>query len=672
MANLRKKDKSFLILKEYNGENPYLIWLKNEVYNKNNTGIITDFQVEYILENYNYVPKTINKIATLCDWYAEKKQEEWKTDFVPNKIKIISIIGETTDYYHCYIQYRQSVPPIKIFLPKKAVLKNFFVEDYNKMVVDFDRYDRLSMSKDKNRRLKDVQKTAVKFLLNRKKCVLADDMGMGKTTSLSVAAIEGNFDCVLIICPASIKTNWKNELSWYIPEKDISIIESFNIMNKSELERFLGYSEGKSNKNREELLNEAKECGKWQNNRFVIVNFDILDEFYTFPVTWSKDNIEKAYENSSILKFIKDKKSLIIIDEAHRLSNKDSNRYRIIRDLVKRGTPDSLFLATGTPVTNNPQNLFCLLQLLGDPITNDWNYYATRYCNAMKIPAKGEKAKWEEIFLKKKKKTWFQLTPKEKDELKEFISNNARKITITTGASNLDELKERISHLYLRRVKEDLDGMAEKEVHVAYYDLNDEQKLEYERLWDEYEELKKTENPDVEINKELLEGAVYRKYISNIMLPYTQRIVNHWTKKGEKVIIACCYDEELYSLRDIYKDNAVIYNGKMNPKQKDKAVDEFINNPDVKIFIGNIQAAGVGINLTVSNKLVFNNMSFVPGDNQQMEDRVCRIGQKKKCDIYYQIFRDTQYEKMWDSVLNKDNVIRQVIKKEEDKTNAKH
>jgi SNF2 family DNA or RNA helicase len=78
-------------------------------------------------------------------------------------------------------------------------------------------------------------------------------------------------------------------------------------------------------------------------------------------------------------------------------------------------------------------------------------------------------------------------------------------------------------------------------------------------------------------------------------------------------------------------------------------------------------AAGVGLSLTASNALVFNNMSFVPGDNLQFSDRVHRLSSKEDVDIYYQIFNDTQYERMWNIVLRKSMIIEQVIKKEDDK-----
>lgn len=658
--NLTKREKAYDILKNYNGENEYILQLKKGLFISRKLNDLSDFQIEYVLSNKDYVQKSLNRITELCDWYAEKKKNEWNTDFLPTKVLINSIIGETKDYYHVYLQYRQSVPPTICFLSKKGVLKNFLVDDFNQLSVDFDRYDRLSMSKDPNRRLKEHQKTAIKFLLSRKKCILADEMGLGKSNSLAVASVEGNFDSILIICPASLKLNWRDELLWYVNEKDITIIDSFQNKTKPELEKFLGYKEGKSKLSRAELLEEANANGKWQYNKYVIINYDILDEF--FSLKKSKD------ANNELLSFIKDRKSLIIIDEAHKLSNRTSDRYKIINKLIKQGNPDSLYLATGTPVTNNPQNLFCILQLVGDPLADDWDYYMRRYCDAMKIPAKGEKAKWTDIFLKKKHKgSWFDLSYDEKEDLKEFINNNAKKITITNGASNLDELEKRLSHIYLRRIKDDLNLMPEKIIHEAVYDLTPDQEIEYNNLWDEYVEQKKEDNYEGEINKDLLEGAIYRRYISNIMIPYTKRIVDYWLKKGEKVVIICCYDDELYTLYDEYKDIAVYHNGKMNAKQKDNSVKEFMNNPDVKVFIGNYISAGVGITLTSASKLVFNNMSFVPGENRQCEDRIFRIGQKKDCDIYYQYFRGTQYENIWNTVLKKETVINNIIKKEDEK-----
>ena len=671
-SSAKAKNEAIELLRGYSGGNPYILVLKRDVISKGNVKALNDFTVEYIIKNHNFEPKPIGKTIKIADWFGEKKKEEWNTDFVPQKLKIITLLGETENAYHVYAQYRQSVEPCKMFLPKRAVLTNFTLPDWHDYPVDFDRYDRLSMQKDPNRRLKIHQKEGVQFLLSRKRCVLADDMGYGKTATLSVAAIEGNFDSVLIICPASIKTNWKKELMWYVPERDITIIESYQDKNKAELEKMLGYKEGKSGMTVKELQNEAKEFGKWSENRFVIVNYDILGEFYQIPATRSAENIRIAYENSPMLQYIKDKKALIIIDEAHRLSNLGADRYKIIMDLVKRGNPDSIYLATGTPITNNPQNYFNLLQIIGAEIANNREYYLQRYCNAIEVPRNdAERAKRDAISSKfianRGKSNWYALTDEEKAELNAIVKKSVRTMTVAKGESNLDELKDRTSHIYLRRVQEDLKDLPNKTIHELFYDLDMGQLMEYNRLWEEYEAAQLELDPTKEINKDLLEGAIYRRYLSNQMVPNTIKLADSYIEQGEKVVIACCYDEELYALKDYYGDKCVIYNGKISAKDKDKNIEKFTNDPNIMVFIGNIQAAGVGITLLSSRIMIFNNISFVPGDNFQMQCRIYRIGQTRDVDIYYQIFKNTQYEKMWNIVLRKALVIDQIVKKEDEK-----
>lgn len=676
---IKAKNEAIDILSNYNGSNPYMLRMKRDIIMCRKTALLTEYVVEYVIKNKDFLPIQVNKTVPVADWYGEKLKNENELEFVPQKVRIYTYFGETSVAYHCTIKYRQNMETMEVFIPKKAVLCNFLIGDYHEVKVDFDRYDNLSTAKDPERKLKPHQKEAVQFLLHRKKCILADDMGLGKTTELAVAAIEGNFDSVLIICPASLKTNWRDELLWYANERDISIIDGINDKTKPELEKMLGYKVGKSGIKREQLLEEAKEMGKWKDNRFVIVNFDILDEFYKIPKTRSVENIKIAYENSPMLQYAMNRKTLLIIDEAHRLSNSDSDRYKIINDFIKRANPHSIYLATGTPITNNPSNFYCLLKLLGEDITLDWNYYMERYCGSIKIPAKGEKEKWSKFFFEKKKREygnvgkvaptcWGELTSKEKDELKEYINANARKITILKDPTNLEELKLKVSHIYLRRTKEDIaEGLPNKTVHELFYDFDMKQEFEYARLWEEYEAAQLELDPTKEINKDLLEGAVYRKYCSNQMIPNTIKLADEFVKNGEKVIIATCYDEELYTLRDYYGDKCVIFNGKLNPKQKDAAKEAFLTNPDKMVFIGQLFAAGVGLNLVVSSKLIFNDLDYVPGNNRQMEDRIYRIGQKRDVDIYYQIFRGTQYEKMWNTVLKKELSINQVIKKEDEK-----
>jgi SWI/SNF-related matrix-associated actin-dependent regulator 1 of chromatin subfamily A len=296
-----------------------------------------------------------------------------------------------------------------------------------------------------------------------------------------------------------------------------------------------------------------------------------------------------------------------------------------------------------------------------------------RYCDAKKFPKNGvEKEKrnrLSENFIKSKgKNNWHELTDEEKNVLNKIIERNIKMITVANGASNLEELKERVSHIYLRRVKEDIaENLPQKYIHELFYDFTDKQKQEYDKLWEEYENAQYENNPNKELNKELLEGLIYRRYCAMQMIPNTIKLVDKLINNGDKVIIATCFDDEVNMLKEYYGNKSVVYNGKMNSKEKDNAQKEFTDNPDILVFIGNIQAASVGLTLTASHKVVFQQISFVPGEIRQMEDRVYRIGQKHDVDIYYQFFRDTQYEKMWNLILKKEVIINSVIKKESDK-----
>ncbi len=665
---LENLDKALEILYDYKGENPYIHIIKHEVYIEKKENSITDFKINFIIHNKDVKPVAINKITKIPEWYGEDRKKAWKLDFTPTVLKIVAYLGEEDGYYCCYVKYRQSIDPVMCFIPKKAVINNFKYGDYHNKEINFDRYDNLSTSIDKNRKLRAHQKDAVKFLLDRKRCILADDMGLGKTTELAVAAIEGNFDSVLIITPANLKSTWKKELMWYVPEKDITVVDNITGKNKKELEELLGYGIGKSGKTREELSFEAKEKGKWQDNRFVIVNYDILDEFFVFTKARKEELIRKAIDESPILKYIYNRKSCLIVDEAHKLSNNKSIRYKVIQNIINKGNPECVFLTTGTPITNNPLNLFFILSLIKVDITLDVEYFKNRYCNAKKVYMRGEYDKWKSIWLRN---NGYQKDSKpngkDYDAMRDYIDKYARKINIAKGAENLDELREIISPIYLRRVKEDIGDLPNKNIHEVYYHLNGHQESEYNRLWDEYIKAQSEESQEKELNKDLLEGGLYRKYLSNEMVPNTIELCNKILETENKVIIATCYDEELNKLKEYYGENAVVYNGKLTPRQKEKNKEEFINNPDIRVLIGNIEACGVGLTLTVCKSMIFNNMSFVAGDNRQMEDRIHRIGQTRDVDIYYQIFENTQYHHMWKIVLRKQLISDKVIKKESEK-----
>lgn len=970
-------DKAYEILKTYNGTNNQIKYYQY-MYSKNSI-VLKEFDVNYILNNYDYCPKTINKIVKVSDIFGKKIQEKYELDFTPEKVKITTIIGEMGDSYHCFLQFRQSIPPKLFYLNRKYILNPLETVDYSKIDIDFNQFDKKTIKYD--RKLKQHQKEGIKFLLTNKKCILADSMGLGKeqdvntliptpngykrigdirigdtvfgsngkpcnvtgvfpqgkkdiyeieftdnsktncglehlwivkdkvmydrgkdwtvlslkeiikrgieynkhsdtkstwkhnykfripicqpveyverehlikpylmgimigdgnlcnnsitisipdneietvdritnlinenytfhenrsgacprynlvkkkgyktlnqeniflteirrlkinvkgnnkfipqeymfdsienriellrglmdsdgtiskknnkisysttsyklandivelvqslgglsyirtydrckegksieynvmikieicpfhlerkknrytitpnkpkylvksiksiklshqneavcikvdspdesyltnnyivthnTTTATVASICTNVDKILIICPASVKSTWKRELMYYVDEKDITIVNGNN----------------------------------WgETTKFTIINYDILDNFYTVPtenvieevVTKDENNnivtklvtktkkstkkavIEECMKNSRLFQ---EKFGCVIVDEVHRMVNNKSIRYQVIDDLFKRTRPPFRFLLTGTPMTNKPMNLYYILKLIDAEVTDDYRFYVKRYCGG-----------------------------------KEMKLRTGKKILIANDATNLDELKEKIKHNYIRRLLSQMSDMVKKNIEVKEYDLNEKQTIRYNELWDEYVKAQEEKgNNNSEAYRQLVEGTIVRQYLAKEMIPNTIHLAEEIIDNDEKVIISCTYTEEVNDLKKYFGKIAVVYDGKMTSKQKDKSEYEFMNNPKIKVFIGQIDSASVGLTLTAATKLIFNSFSFSSHVLKQMEDRIYRLTQTKDVTCYYQVFTDSVSQHVYNTVLKKELMANEIIKSEDEK-----
>ena len=621
-------DKAYEIIKGYNGYSNYMKYLQYKVNSCHY--ILNDFDIEYIINNKDFVPYELNKTVKISVDFGRKLNEKFLIGFTPEKIRISSVIGEMGNSFHCYIQYRQSVPPVLTYVNKNNILTPLETVDYNTVEVDFDKYDK--SSKD-GRKLKILQKEGIKFLLANRKCILADSMGCGKTIQSIIAAMASNSKKILIITTASLKTNWKRELTIYNDEKDIQILQG----SKDEI------------------------CDK----KYVIANYDILINYYEVPTetvyeteyvynengkrevirkpvmvkskdgqliekqkkSTRKDVIEECLKNSPL--FL-NKFDCVIIDEAQKLSNNSSNRYKVIDDFLKRAKPNYVFLLTGTPLTNKPINLYYILKLIDAPITRDYRYFIKRYCDA-----------------------------------KTFRLKTGKEVTTINGASNLEELREKIKHLYIRRLLTEMTDMVDKNIITKTYDLTELQRVEYERLWQEYLDAQIEQgNEDSEQYRQLVEGILVRQYLAKQMVDNTIKLVDNMLEEGGKVIIVCTFSEEIAMFKDYYKKKCVVYDGKMTAKAKDKAEQAFNNDKNVMVFIGQILAAGVGLNLVVANQMVFNSYSWVAADNAQIEDRIYRLTQKNDVTCVYQLFNDSMSKHMYDTVIGKKNMMDTIIKSE--------
>ena len=108
----------------------------------------------------------------------------------------------------------------------------------------------------------------------------------------------------------------------------------------------------------------------------------------------------------------------------------------------------------------------------------------------------------------------------------------------------------------------------------------------------------------------------------------------------------------------------------MGKPERQKSVDSFQENEKIKVFVGNIKAAAVGITLTAAEVVIFNDLSFLPSDHAQAEDRAYRYGQKNNVLVYYPIY-DNSIERVIYEIINaKKKVIATVMGDNIDTTDA--
>ena len=627
--SLKKTNEAYDILKIYEGNNFLIKRLKTNVYNKSNKYVLSDFEIEYILNNYSYKSKQINKIIKITKWFAESQMEKWNVSFIPEKVYVYELLGEMDNFVHVSIKYKKNQEnKTTCFIPRKALLDDLNSSDFNELNVDFSVINTVLSKFDKS--LYKHQEEAVKFLLSRKKALLADDQGLGKSLSATSASIIGGFKKILIICPASLKSTWKRELSTFIPENDIAIIKSNNWISDKKY-TIINYDiiDLHHKIAKDKIIEEKHKYDKYGNPKLDQNGNQIIEIKEKWFKSRKKDAKLKALSESNLYQSNFD---LVIIDECHKLSNNSSIRYEMIMDFLEKSNIEDVYLLSGTPMTNKPINLFHVMSLIKHPVCENFEYFVKTYCDGKQIENK----------------------------------STHRKIWLTGGSSNLDELMEKVKNSYLRRLKSDIPGMVNKTIHQRYYDLSDDEKFVYDKLWDDYEESQIQLGND-NLNKELTEGILLRQFVSNAMIKNTIELSNEFLEDDKKVFIACCFNEEISELKKYFGDKAVIYKGGMSIKQKDDAEKRFMTDPKTTVFIGNIIAAGVGLTLTSSHICIFNSYDWVPSSNWQMMDRVHRIGQKNDVEVYFQLFSNTISEHMWETIIRKELNINQVIKTENNK-----
>ena len=554
--------KALDIINNYSGGNNYIQKLKY-LKETNKKFYPTRSQAEYIINYHSVEPKVAKKWVNIEPYFANKIADEKNMLSVPKDVWVEKLLVDKDKSYHIWGRFNTGDTLTDMWLPKAALLKT---HNTIEVKIDYTKY--------RHRPPLEHQKTAIEKLVGSKRFILADDMGLGKTTSTIIAALETDIKKILIICPASLKINWEREIRNYT-DRSVYICEGKNFSTEHD---------------------------------FVIVNYDIIKNFYDL----------KDKENSPITKGNFD---LVIIDEAHYISNPQAQRTKLINSFVK--DVEYLWLLTGTPMTSRPINYYNLLNLIESPVAQNWMAYVIRYCQGY-----------------------------------QFKAGN-RKVWNVNGASNLEELRDRTSRQVLRRLKEDVLDLPEKIITPIYLRLKSKK---YEELMGEYYEWY-NKHPDesrsltVQFNKLMK----VRQVIAEEKILNTIEVVENILELNKKVIIFTNFTDTLHKIHSHFGKKAVYLDGTCSKVQRQYAVDQFQENDKVKVFVGNLQAAGVGITLTAGEAVIFNDLSFVPAHHQQAEDRAYRYGQKNCVSVYYPLFDNTIEGVIYDMLINKKNIIDTVM-----------
>lgn len=428
--------------------------------------------------------------------------------------------------------------------------------------------------------LYEYQKLGIEFLVNSGgRALLADSPGVGKTAQALGYIAHVGHKRSLIVCPASVKFAWENEIEKW------TTLKSYVVDSKTKLE----------------TIPFDVHC--------IIVNYDILKKFYK--------------------EFMKYKLDCMVCDESHLVKSNTATRSKIIK-LLSQSIPNVIML-TGTPVLSRPIEMFNVLSMIDPKKWNNYYSYATKYCE-------GQQGYWG-----------FE----------------------AKGASNLPELKEKISKYFLRRTKEEvLSQLPPKNRVEVPIDLPKEERTQYNLVEEnlvKYLKQYKKEKTDKQIMKSLAaEKLVKLNLLREInamgKIPTAKELIDGIIEAEEKVIVFSSFNAPLEELADLYEEESVLLLGNTPIDERGEMVKKFQSDPKCKIFFGGTRSAGVGITLTAASNVIFLDLPWNPADLEQGENRAHRPGATyESLNIYQIISRNTIDSFMKKLLARKQDIINQLI-----------
>lgn len=419
--------------------------------------------------------------------------------------------------------------------------------------------------------------------LELKRFLNGDKPGLGKTLQAIATVHTANAYPCLVICPSTLKENWKREFKKFTGKDRSLILEN---ANKRTYPQF--YDAG--------LVDNF------------IVNFESLKKYFVAELTNNEGQ-------RLTLRHIKFKPEIqmfksIIIDESHRCKNGSAQQTKFAMGIASG--KEYVILLSGTPVINKPKDLVAQLHIMGRlPDFGGYKGFVDRYCAGFK-----EASNLRELNYKLNTTCFFQ---REKQDVLKDLPAKVRQ-TVICEISNRKEYIDAENDLirYLREYKQASD-----------------------------EKIAKSMRGEVMVRINILRQISARGKVNEVA-----DFVNDLLEADEKVILFVNLHEVGNELRKHFP-KAVSVTGLDSREDRQKAVDSFQTNPDVKLIICSIKAAGVGLTLTASSNVTFVEFPWTYADCEQCEDRAHRIGQKDSVTAYYFLGRNTIDEKIYQIIQTK-------------------
>jgi len=409
--------------------------------------------------------------------------------------------------------------------------------------------------------LYDYQKTGVYFIEAKNgRALIADEMGLGKTIqSIAWFLQHPEINPIVIICPASLKINWRNEIYKWTKIRNVTIIQGCDLINKLTPNTFhtLG--------------------------NIIIINYDIVAKW------------------ASILTAIKPK--LIIMDEVHFIKNNAAKRTKSIKKLAK--ISPYIIGISGTPILNRPIEIFNAANIINpDYFPNMWDY-AKKFCNL-----KNNGFGWD-----------------------------------MNGACNTQELnKLLLSTIMIRRLKKDvLKELPDKIFSFVPIEIDNRKEYEY-ALNNFLFYLAESKGKDAAIKASYAEIITKIEYLKQLAVKGKLNNIIDWVENflesGEKLVLFLHHGFVMDFLYIHFSKIAVKLDGSMSIENKQKSVDSFQNNDNIKLFLST-KAGGVGLNLTAASNVAIMEFPWTPGELDQWIARCDRIGQKNAVNVTYLLAENT-------------------------------